>query len=94
METLSSGIQYRHWPVKEAKACIVLIHGLAEHTGRYERLAAYFNARKIYSQFGTHMQTIIWACCNTQLTGSTGLPNDADSTVVIARDEQPRLHIL
>jgi alpha-beta hydrolase superfamily lysophospholipase len=47
METLSSGIQYRHWPVQEAKACILLIHGLAEHTGRYERLAAYFNARNI-----------------------------------------------
>ena len=47
METLSSGIQYRHWPVTEAKACMVLIHGLAEHTGRYERLAAYFNARNI-----------------------------------------------
>ena len=47
MESLSSGIQYRHWPVQEAKACIVLIHGLAEHTGRYERLAAYFNARQI-----------------------------------------------
>ncbi|MDA9681903.1 lysophospholipase [Luminiphilus sp.] len=47
METLSSGIQYRHWPAQEAKACILLIHGLAEHTGRYERLAAYFNARNI-----------------------------------------------
>jgi alpha-beta hydrolase superfamily lysophospholipase len=47
METLSSGIQYRHWPVQQAKACILLIHGLAEHTGRYERLAAYFNARHI-----------------------------------------------
>ena len=47
METLSSGIQYRHWPAQQAKACILLIHGLAEHTGRYERLAAYFNARNI-----------------------------------------------
>ena len=34
MESLSSGIQYRHWPVEDAKACVLLAHGLAEHTGR------------------------------------------------------------
>ena len=44
MESLPSGIQYRHWPVENAKACVLLAHGLAEHTGRYERLAARFNA--------------------------------------------------
>lgn len=44
MESLPSGIQYRHWPVEDAKACVLLAHGLAEHTGRYERLAARFNA--------------------------------------------------
>lgn len=43
MESLPSGIQYRHWPVPEAKACVLLVHGLAEHTGRYQRLAARFN---------------------------------------------------
>jgi alpha-beta hydrolase superfamily lysophospholipase len=43
MESLPSGIQYRHWPVEGAKACVLLIHGLAEHTGRYQRLASRFN---------------------------------------------------
>ena len=43
MERLPSGIQYRHWPVTDAKACVLLVHGLAEHTGRYHRLASRFN---------------------------------------------------
>jgi len=44
MQSLSSGIRYRHWGVEGAKACVLLVHGLAEHTGRYEQLAARFNA--------------------------------------------------
>jgi len=47
MESLPSGIQFRHWPVEDAKACVLLVHGLAEHTGRYERVAARFNERGI-----------------------------------------------
>ena len=47
MESLPSGIQYRHWPVSNAKACVLLVHGLAEHTGRYQRLAARFNSAGI-----------------------------------------------
>jgi alpha-beta hydrolase superfamily lysophospholipase len=47
MESLTSGIQYRHWPVADAKACVLLVHGLAEHTGRYQRLAARFNSASI-----------------------------------------------
>ena len=43
MESLPSGIQYRHWPVTDAKACVLLVHVLAEHTGRYHRLASRFN---------------------------------------------------
>ena len=47
MESLTSGIQYRHWPVADARACVLLVHGLAEHTGRYHRLAAHFNSAGI-----------------------------------------------
>ena len=47
MESLKSGIQYRHWPIDNPRACVLLVHGLAEHTGRYERVAARFNARGI-----------------------------------------------
>ena len=47
MQSLPSGIQYRHWAVPNAKACLLLVHGLAEHTGRYERLAARFNERGV-----------------------------------------------
>ena len=47
MESLPSGIQYRHWPVDDAKACVLLAHGLAEHTGRYEHVAARFNERGV-----------------------------------------------
>jgi len=48
METLPSGIRYRHWPVETAaKAVVVLVHGLGEHTGRYQQLATVFNERGI-----------------------------------------------
>ena len=47
MEILPSGIRFRHWRVGEAKACVLLIHGLAEHTGRYEKLAARLIAGRI-----------------------------------------------
>lgn len=30
---------YRHWPVPDAKAGIVFLHGIGEHSGLYERLA-------------------------------------------------------
>ena len=47
MESLPSGIQYRHWPVENARACVLLAHGLAEHSGRYEHVAARFNERGV-----------------------------------------------
>ena len=47
MDSLPSGIRYRHWPVDKAKACVLLAHGLAEHTGRYAHVAARFNERGV-----------------------------------------------
>jgi hypothetical protein len=29
MDSLPSGVCYRHWPVDNAKACVLLAHGLA-----------------------------------------------------------------
>ncbi len=55
MESLPSGIQYRHWPVDDAKACVLLAHGLAEHTGRYEHVAARFNERGVAVVGPDHM---------------------------------------
>ncbi len=33
----------RHWPAGEPKATIVLVHGTAEHSGRYEHVARFLN---------------------------------------------------
>ena len=45
METLPCGVRYRHWPVENPRAVILLVHGLGEHSGRYQRVAALFNQR-------------------------------------------------
>lgn len=37
----------RHWNVQTPKAVVVLAHGMGEHTGRYEHLAAYFQSRDL-----------------------------------------------
>ena len=34
---------YRQWPVHEAKGSILIVHGYAEHSGRYEHVAEFFN---------------------------------------------------
>ncbi len=46
METLPSGIRYRHWHAEgETRAAVVLVHGLGEHSARYQALAAHFSGR-------------------------------------------------
>ena len=41
------GIFWRHWPVASPERVIVLLHGLGEHSGRYEDVAEFFNSNKI-----------------------------------------------
>jgi alpha-beta hydrolase superfamily lysophospholipase len=35
----------RDWPLPQACGAMLIVHGLGEHSGRYERLAAWFNQR-------------------------------------------------
>ncbi|MDQ6648191.1 MAG: lysophospholipase, partial [Pseudomonadota bacterium] len=35
----------RDWPMQEARGAVLIVHGLGEHSGRYERLAQWFNER-------------------------------------------------
>lgn len=50
----------RDWPKPQARAAVLLVHGLGEHSGRYGQLAAWFNQRgyavRSYDQRG-HGQT-------------------------------------
>jgi alpha-beta hydrolase superfamily lysophospholipase len=34
---------FRRWPLPDSKACVALLHGFAEHSGRYDRLAEVLN---------------------------------------------------
>ncbi|TNE56806.1 MAG: alpha/beta hydrolase [Bacteroidetes bacterium] len=40
-------IQARYWPVDHPIAVITLVHGLGEHTGRYDHVADWFNSRSV-----------------------------------------------
>ncbi len=35
----------RDWPLPQARSAVLIVHGLGEHSGRYQRLAAWFNQR-------------------------------------------------
>ena len=46
---LGSGLFYRSWPAADQANAVVLIsHGLGEHSGRYEHVAAAFNAAGLH----------------------------------------------
>jgi len=34
----------RRWPIKNPKAAMLIVHGIAEHSGRYQHVAKFFNA--------------------------------------------------
>lgn len=36
-------LQRRRWPVERARGTVLLVHGVAEHSGRYEHVADYLN---------------------------------------------------
>lgn len=48
------------WPLPDARGAVLIVHGLGEHSGRYQRLAQWFNQRghavRSYDQRG-HGQT-------------------------------------
>lgn len=51
----------RDWPHASARGAVLIVHGLGEHSGRYERLAHWFHARgyavRTYDQRG-HGRTV------------------------------------
>ena len=45
--TLADGTFYRHWTTATPRACAIIVHGLGEHSGRYEHVAAALTARGV-----------------------------------------------
>jgi alpha-beta hydrolase superfamily lysophospholipase len=52
--TLAGGIFYRHWPVDDPRAVVLLVHGLGEHGGRYQHVAEALAGRGIASYAPDH----------------------------------------
>lgn len=38
-------LHFRDWSVPESKACVCIVHGIGEHSGRYQYVADFFNKR-------------------------------------------------
>jgi alpha-beta hydrolase superfamily lysophospholipase len=47
--TLDSGVFYRRWDVPSPRAVALIVHGLGEHSGRYQHVAEALAARNIAS---------------------------------------------
>jgi alpha-beta hydrolase superfamily lysophospholipase len=47
--TLDSGIFYRRWDVESPRAVALIVHGLGEHSGRYQHVAESLAARGLVS---------------------------------------------
>lgn len=48
-ETLQSGVFYRHWAIDSPRAVVLLVHGLGEHSGRYQHVAEALAGRGLAS---------------------------------------------
>ena len=53
--TLAGGVFYRHWTVDDPRAVVLLVHGLAEHGGRYQHVAEALAKRSIASYAPDHL---------------------------------------
>ena len=73
---LPSNVRYRLWDVPNAKAVLLLVHGLGGHTGRWEPLAKFFANRGIAS----------CALCLRGFGDSPGIKGDIDSFHTYLRD--------
>ncbi|MEY2952461.1 MAG: hypothetical protein RLZZ401_548 [Pseudomonadota bacterium] len=89
---LPRGLHVRNWPVLSGKAergMVVLVHGLGEHIGRYERLAAKLNrwgfAVLGYDQYG-HGRS---EGARGALPHDARLTNDLASMLALARSRVP-----
>ena len=53
--TLDGGVFYHHWPVAGPRAVAVLVHGLGEHSGRYQHVADALAARGVAAIAPDHL---------------------------------------
>ena len=62
----------RHWPSATAVGAVMLSHGMAEHAGRYERLAAALNAAgyHFYAATAGPPKPTSWATSPTRAAGA------------------------
>ncbi len=86
---------YRWEPAGEAKAVVVIVHGMAEHAGRYARFAAALDAAGYAAYAADHRGHGRTPASDADLgwagpDGWNGMVRDLERVVATAREEHPR----
>lgn len=84
----------RQWPVSQPRGVVVLAHGIAEHSGRYEHVAAQLNGWGWSVESYDHRGHGRSEGARGALRRDDDLVHDLAAVIAIVRAEQPDLPVL
>ena len=84
----------RRWPASQPRGTVVLVHGIAEHSGRYEHVAAQLNAWGWSVESYDHRGHGLSDGAKGALYRDDDLVHDLASVTAVVRAEAPELPLL